>query len=226
MSELKDYKSQLRDYKGHGVEYLITYKEFMTEWLNNGSYENNSYCKILSCHDFNKYGFLYDEGGVYGFDDCPVGFKSEGDCEQYREWLKWKKWVKGIDEDYRLNDKRDKISNCVNNRKYEADLSDYPWKFNYGTKEYYKYKHRIEKNIEKIRQEQKKAGIYHKDWFEVMRDNNKKYEMQKRVREGRIESEEDFKFWLKDLGMKILEMIGFVVLIFGVCYICKGLVRM
>ena len=71
----RHYREQ--DCDGRPVEHLITFQEFQEKYLEH---------YIGTCHDFTNFGFLYDEVGVYGFDDCPVGFKTKADQEQYAKW--------------------------------------------------------------------------------------------------------------------------------------------
>ncbi len=65
------------DFDGRPVEYVLTYDEFITEFMPRN---------LPRCHDFTAAGFLYDEGGVYGFEDCVVGFRTKSDRDQYAEW--------------------------------------------------------------------------------------------------------------------------------------------
>ena len=68
----------MMDFLGRSVSHVITFEEFV---------DLHKRCPNR-CHDFTDYGFLYDEDGVWGLDDSPVGFKTERDCALYRQWLK------------------------------------------------------------------------------------------------------------------------------------------
>lgn len=74
------YGHKLTDCDGRSVEYCITFQEFQDRWL--GPNRN-----IDRSHTFKSYCFLYDEGGVYGFPNCLVGFKTKDDQRKYKEWL-------------------------------------------------------------------------------------------------------------------------------------------
>ena len=67
-----------KDFAGRSVEHCISFGEFQ---------DKHALLAGHNSHDFASWGFLYDEGGVYGFDSVIVGFRSEKDAAQYRAWL-------------------------------------------------------------------------------------------------------------------------------------------
>lgn len=69
----------MKDYRGKEVDHAITFTEFKKKWL---------YYYISNCHDFDDNGFLFDDAGVWGFANTPVGFKTKKDCELYNQWRK------------------------------------------------------------------------------------------------------------------------------------------
>jgi hypothetical protein len=91
---------KFKDFKGNKVDYLITYDVFIAFWVNNiYSVDVNRKTKILYCHDFNKYGFLFNradyEGENRGFEDSEfinndlvVGFQTKKDCKKFIKWMK------------------------------------------------------------------------------------------------------------------------------------------
>ena len=64
------------DCDGRVVDRAITFLEFKNKFLKESSH----------CHNFMSWGFLYDEGGVYGFPDTTAGFKTKKDQQEYRLW--------------------------------------------------------------------------------------------------------------------------------------------
>lgn len=65
------------DCDGRKMDRVITFEQFDKKYLET---------LISTCHHFTDFGFLLDEGGVYGFTDCPIGFITKADQMKYAKW--------------------------------------------------------------------------------------------------------------------------------------------